>query len=386
MINFSENFFASCKNGVQSAIIYRANKGRRCDKCLQNLLKSDIERDGAMDKNAFLKYILHGAVIHTPEDNAVLLRHNVYRHTGEKPAFIFWDADVMHNRLFVTSTTRGGVISTHFAICPGTETDVNQSDAIELLYVLEGSFSQNIAGKDCVFSAGSVVCINRNVLHYDYFRENTAILFLSIPNTLMENLFRSSKYSPYQTFLSNLMFEGGGEYSHLHGLPKPTASTDIEAEIVMPLAQIAHELASPRPGSTYITVGCMIRLFYNLMMDYQFHLSGFAQSDMRKLLFQEIERDIRHNCRDISIQFLQNKYHFNRDYFNRLIQESCGLTFRELRQQLRLGEAQRLLLETDLNIDQIALAVGYENQGYFYKQFHSRYGKTPREYRLSKQV
>ena len=41
-----------------------------------------------------------------------------------------------------------------------------------------------------------------------------------------------------------------------------------------------------------------------------------------------------------------------------------------------------LLVESELPIEEIAVAVGYENQSYFYRQFKERYGMTPRKYRL----
>lgn len=40
------------------------------------------------------------------------------------------------------------------------------------------------------------------------------------------------------------------------------------------------------------------------------------------------------------------------------------------------------LVESDLSIEEIVAAVGYENQSYFYRQFKERYGMTPRKYRL----
>ena len=43
---------------------------------------------------------------------------------------------------------------------------------------------------------------------------------------------------------------------------------------------------------------------------------------------------------------------------------------------------KRQLLDTDLSVEDIALDVGYENQSYFFRQFKSRYGMTPRKYRI----
>ena len=35
-----------------------------------------------------------------------------------------------------------------------------------------------------------------------------------------------------------------------------------------------------------------------------------------------------------------------------------------------------------MSIEEISLGVGYENQSYFFRQFKSRYGVTPRAYRM----
>jgi AraC-like DNA-binding protein len=42
-----------------------------------------------------------------------------------------------------------------------------------------------------------------------------------------------------------------------------------------------------------------------------------------------------------------------------------------------------MLLETDARIEDIALAVGYENQGFFYRLFAEKYQQTPREFRIN---
>ena len=103
---------------------------------------------------------------------------------------------------------------------------------------------------------------------------------------------------------------------------------------------------------------------------------------MRRVLYQNLVKDIQLDCRAITIDKLQNKYFFNRDYFNRLIKENSGYTFQQLRQNIRLEQAQKLLLETEMRIEDVALEVGYENLGFFYRLFSEKYGMKPREYRI----
>ena len=49
--------------------------------------------------------------------------------------------------------------------------------------------------------------------------------------------------------------------------------------------------------------------------------------------------------------------------------------------RLLLEKTDMLLLETNLPVEEIAAAVGYENQSYFHRQFKARYGMTPAKYR-----
>lgn len=48
----------------------------------------------------------------------------------------------------------------------------------------------------------------------------------------------------------------------------------------------------------------------------------------------------------------------------------------------RIRSAKNMLIYTDKRIEDVALALGYENTTHFIRQFKSRTGKTPSEYRL----
>lgn len=61
--------------------------------------------------------------------------------------------------------------------------------------------------------------------------------------------------------------------------------------------------------------------------------------------------------------------------------EFFGCTISDYILQKRIGQAQHLLIGTDLNIGEIAKAVGYERADSFTKQFQKTTGLLPREYR-----
>lgn len=61
--------------------------------------------------------------------------------------------------------------------------------------------------------------------------------------------------------------------------------------------------------------------------------------------------------------------------------EETGTTLIEYLTWVRIGHAQRLLVETDKSCQKIADEVGYNNQSYFSRAFRRVVGITPRQFR-----
>ena len=62
---------------------------------------------------------------------------------------------------------------------------------------------------------------------------------------------------------------------------------------------------------------------------------------------------------DVSIEDLVNVFHFQKDYFNRLIRRHTGLTYSSFLQKIRLHKAEELLLNTKMPVKKIIQTVGY---------------------------
>lgn len=60
---------------------------------------------------------------------------------------------------------------------------------------------------------------------------------------------------------------------------------------------------------------------------------------------------------------------------------ACGLTYGTLIDEVRFTEAKRLLLEPGMRIDDVALAIGFNDQTNFSRMFRRLSGLTPSEYR-----
>lgn len=86
--------------------------------------------------------------------------------------------------------------------------------------------------------------------------------------------------------------------------------------------------------------------------------------------------------KDISLKEASNIVCLSPKYISRIFKDSEGIGFNEYKLQLRMDNALDLLDNSDLNINEIAYKVGYENVESFVRIFKKLQSCTPTEYRL----
>ena len=72
-----------------------------------------------------------------------------------------------------------------------------------------------------------------------------------------------------------------------------------------------------------------------------------------------------------------------RTQFYTKVKQVTGMSPIELLRKAHLDYAAKLLIETDMNIDEIRERCGFSNSTTFYNYFKQQFGKTPRQYRIS---
>jgi PAS domain S-box-containing protein len=68
-------------------------------------------------------------------------------------------------------------------------------------------------------------------------------------------------------------------------------------------------------------------------------------------------------------------------YLTDLVRQETGKTVNQWIVERRIVEAQRLLLETDQTVKEIAISIGYQYEGHFFRQFRKYHGTTPQVWR-----
>lgn len=255
---------------------------------------------------------------------------------------------------------------------PGIRTQMHSHEYLELFYIVDGEYRQKILGNEFTFHKGELCLIDRNCEHQEILDSGSStILFLGVTNTIFNDIMKHlSTSGRIASFLNMALLEQKNLQQYLHFKPQPEGMKKMEQTLYLLLSELKqHDVASP-----IICQGLLLRIFGILGTNYEFSLSKQLRKQMNWILFEEITDYMENHLTQISITRLSEEFHFQEDYFNRLIKTQTGLTYTEYLQLLRLRRAESLLLTTNATIDQIAEAVGYHNKGYFYKNI---YGTAP---------
>ena len=101
-------------------------------------------------------------------------------------------------------------------------------------------------------------------------------------------------------------------------------------------------------------------------------------------LVEKIVRE--HLDEDISLDYVASKVYLSPKYLSRLFKEEKGLNFTQFVNDCKMEEASRLLVETDMTLEEIIVVIGFNSTNYFIKKFKESFDVTPAQYRRSKRM
>jgi len=88
-----------------------------------------------------------------------------------------------------------------------------------------------------------------------------------------------------------------------------------------------------------------------------------------------------HFREDIDRDDVASVIHITPNYLSKKFREETGMTLRQYINQLRIEEAKRLLLSTNMSIIEISSEIGYDNSSYFSTVFRKMCGVSPARWR-----
>jgi len=148
-----------------------------------------------------------------------------------------------------------------------------------------------------------------------------------------------------------------------------------------------------RSDNVYELSSCFLtRIISENNLDTLCYLLSEAAETYMKLMFTENEsgnphirqalRYIADNYNQpITLESVSREIGLSPNHFSTLFRKNVGVSFREYLNHIRVEESKRLLLSTDYNMTDIAVAMGFNDQSYYCKVFKQFEGLPPGQYR-----
>ncbi|MGN0775687.1 MAG: response regulator [Candidatus Ventricola sp.] len=88
-----------------------------------------------------------------------------------------------------------------------------------------------------------------------------------------------------------------------------------------------------------------------------------------------------HYGEDLTLEHMSEVFAMNANYFSSFFHQKFGVKYKDYLTRVRMTEAKRMLLQTDMMIYEISQRVGYSDIRYFSQTFAKHTGVRPKDYR-----
>lgn len=164
-------------------------------------------------------------------------------------------------------------------------------------------------------------------------------------------------------------------YHEIVALFSSTASSngiDLPEEYLVNARQDCHNCLSPE-----MLFNCLCKRISDILDNWK-----SAKNAQTSFLIRKACRYIsEHYVEPISLQSISEYVGLNPSYLSSLFKREVGMTFLDYLTETRMIAAQKLLVNTDIRIDDLPDKIGYNDLKYFYKRFKKSTGVSPKEYR-----
>lgn len=123
------------------------------------------------------------------------------------------------------------------------------------------------------------------------------------------------------------------------------------------------------------------QLFDRLLEEYKKIVFSGQQSRKAEEIGAIKEFIGRNYDKDISLGMIADSVHMHPAYVSRFFKEQTGQNITEYIRDIKLAEAEKIIVSTNESIEKIAGKLGYNTTHYFIRQFREKYGETPAAYR-----
>lgn len=302
----------------------------------------------------------------TEEEQAILDG----RITINRELYMLGKQDVINNQKLLASgkliTIRANTRFIHFP--------EHTHDYIEVVYMCSGSTTHIVNGKTITLQAGELLFLSQSATHEvcKSGENDVGVNFIILPEFFSFSLsVIGEEETPLRRFLVDCLCGQNTGPGYLH----------FRVSGVKPIQNLVENLIWILLQDTYnkrnTSQMTMALLFLQLLGNTD---SLVADSQEESAVFQVLRYAENHYASG-SLTEAAERLHYDLAWLSREVKRKTGKTYTQIVQEKRLAQAAFLLKNTDRNVADISVAVGYENISYFHRIFFAAYGKSPRHYR-----
>ena len=122
----------------------------------------------------------------------------------------------------------------------------------------------------------------------------------------------------------------------------------------------------------------LMGLYCQVLQDMCRQIGSDDSSTVIKRMYYYMEKNY---DQDLKVEGFARMFNYNSNYLGKVFRKEMGDSFNNILDTIRIVNAKRLLLETDMKVYQISEQVGYNNIDYFYLKFKKYVGVSPKEYK-----
>ena len=255
----------------------------------------------------------------------------------------------------------------------------HKHDYIEIVYVLEGRFIQEIKGRQIEMNKGDLCILDRNVIHSSLpLSESDVVVNIILTPKFFDGIFMHllSDDNYISNFIINSLYTKSKEQNFLIHHVKDDSVIKIILENLL-LEYYSTEMKSPAAINGYLLI-----LFTEISREITYITGEFIKDEQHRVK-ERILTYIRNSYKDTNLNEMADYFHFHPSYLSSLVKKEFGKNFKDLLTDVRMSEASKLLKNTDFTIENIVYELGYTNLSHFYKVFKKTYGMTPNGYKTN---
>lgn len=258
---------------------------------------------------------------------------------------------------------------------------LHRHNYIEMMYVCQGSITHIIDNKQVVLKQGEILLLNQHSWHEikKATIDDIAINLVILPE-FFDMIYTMIGYNNViADFLISILKldERKGEYL-LFKVADVLQIQNLMENMIYSLLQSEREFRHEHQ----ITMG----LLFLYLTKYVSKTKKGTTKEFEELLVDAVLDYIADSYKNATLSEIAQILNQPTYALSKMIKYKTKRNFKELLQSRKFYRAEELLRDTNLSINDIIVAVGYENNSYFFKRFKAKYHMTPTAYRKSIKV